>query len=150
MLQVLCSAGVNLDEDLDEADPRCQPAVSGLPNVLESDGEKDVHLPQIQPSLSSAEPIGYRRNTHTAARLPDATTEIVPSKAEQVCTVPGDTAKLVDLTTAIPGAEEDQDNCTVYPLSLPLRFLFRFPTSPPLTPKFLKFETAPNSVWNSA
>ena len=115
MRQVLCSAGVNLDEDLDEAKSQCRPAALGLSKLLESDGEKDDHHPQIQPVPSFTEPIDCRRNnvTDTAARLPDATTEIVPSKAEQTCTVQGDLTRLADFKTAIPVAEEDQDNCMV-------------------------------------
>ncbi len=115
-LQVLCSAGVNLDEDLDEANPRCQPAAaSESSKLLEINTEKDGNFPQIQPVPCFTEPVDCRRNIYTEAGMPDATTEITPSHAEQTCTVPGDFTTLADLTTAIGGAEpeEDQENCKV-------------------------------------
>ncbi len=82
--------------------------------MVESNGEKDGHFPQIQPALSFTEPIDHRRNTDTAAVPADATTEIVPSKAEQICTITENLSKLADLTTVIPGVEEDQDDSAVF------------------------------------
>ncbi len=112
MVQVLCSAGVNLDEDLDETNLSRQPAASGLSKLLESDGEKDDHHPQNQHVPCFTDPIDCRQKPDTVAGLPDATTEIFPSKAEQTCTVPEDLMRPTESTTAFSG-DEDQDNCTV-------------------------------------
>ncbi len=96
---------MNLDEDLDEADPKCRPA-SGLYKVLENNTADTgiAYHPHAQPVLSSTEPTDCRRNTETVAGLePGITTEIAPSRAEHTCTLPVDITRPAgsDLTTDI-------------------------------------------------
>ena len=106
---------MNLDEDLYGGNLQCQPAASGSSTLIESNTAQDSDHPQIQPVPSDTEPFDCRRNTDTdAGLLPDATTEIVPSKAVQTC-VPGNLSRPADsdLTTAIHDVQEEQENCTV-------------------------------------
>jgi hypothetical protein len=86
-----------------------------MSTLIESNTAKDSDHPQFQPVPSDTEPFDCRRNTDTdAGLLPDATTEIVPSKALQIC-VPGYLFRPADsdLTSVIHGVQDEQDDCTV-------------------------------------